>query len=149
MSDFFLLRAFKWTGALLAGFWGQMAFMVQGLAILMVVDIFVGLISAGIKGTISSDIAWKGMGKKTVALILVAVCYLITSHWSVYLGFRLGAFAAAFYCIHELISITENAFSCGVPVPPPLVKIIRTAKQELETLESKEKEVLDASSRRN
>ncbi len=131
-----VLRAAKWTAALLAGWWGQIDLLVQILVLLMVVDICVGLISAGIRGEISSDAAWKGMGKKTVSLILVAVCYLLTGHWSQYLGFHLGAFATGFYCLHELISIIENAHDCGVPVPPPLIRIIFTAKRELEALDT-------------
>ncbi len=104
--------------------------MVQLLVILMAVDIITGIAAAFANKTICSEVSFKGIAKKSIALLLVGIAnymeYLVQA--------PLGEAVAGFYAANEGVSIIENATEAGLPVP----KILRDALAKLNPEGAKE-----------
>lgn len=91
--------------------------LVLTLFVFMVADILTGVAAAFITKTLSSDISYKGMTRKIVIWIVVAMSGFVG--W-VYPAIPLLQLAAGCYCAMELLSVLENAKRCGVPIPDVL-----------------------------
>jgi toxin secretion/phage lysis holin len=108
----------KRGGALVVAFiaarWGGLPFVLQLLIILMALDILSGLIAGFVTKKLSSDVSFRGLAKKAMILVLVGLAQLLGG--AVSIG-GLGSAVAGFYCVHEGLSILENAVRAGVPVP--------------------------------
>lgn len=97
----------------------------QTLVTVMVIDYLTGLMVAGVfkkspkteSGGLKSDIGFKGLCKKFIVLMVVAMMYRI----DVFLGINyLRDLCIIGFIINEVISITENA---GLVIDlPPIVK---------------------------
>lgn len=115
--------AVRSVGAFAAGLWGALPVLVQILLILQLIDILSGLLAAWCQRTVSSDVSFRGMAKKVLCLALIGGAHALE------LGFAfdipLSSIAAGFYCIHEIISITENAARTGLPVPQQLLDVLQ------------------------
>lgn len=102
--------------------WGWLAPLDQLLVILIVLDIVSGMICSGINGTLNSDASFKGMLKKTLILLLVAMAHAIDPYASTLLqmgsmNVSIAAAVTAFFAVNECLSILENAANAGVPIP--------------------------------
>ena len=106
-------------GIFFAWFLG-LAGVIHLLIALMAIDILAGVIVGAMTKTLSSDVMWKGIGKKAIVLLLVGVGELIDHYIGLQLAIGLGEFVAGFYCAHEGLSILENAVLVGLPVPAAL-----------------------------
>jgi toxin secretion/phage lysis holin len=100
--------------ALVAGFWSGLPFVAQLLVYLMALDLLSGLMAGLVTKQLSSDVSFRGLGKKAIILLLLGLAQLIGSTVQIP---QLGAAVAGFYCVHEGLSIVENAVRAGVPVP--------------------------------
>lgn len=89
---------------------------------LMVADYVTGILVAISKGKLSSKTGRDGLIKKVLTLILVLVSHAITHVQE--LGFDVGSGIAIFFCVNELVSITENCARGGVSIPPVLLSAI-------------------------
>ncbi len=85
--------------------WAALAPMIQLLLVLMALDILSGVIAAIVTKTISSDISYRGVGKKTMVLLLVVMASAL-SPLVADGALPIGQAVALFYCINEAISIT-------------------------------------------
>ena len=107
------------------------------LVIVMLVDYITGLIKGQLKGGLSSKIGIKGIIKKFSYIILVFVGIVIdytikyvTPNYEYNIIFSL---LITFWLItNELISITENLYIIGVPVPKFVTSIIKKLKIKIE-----------------
>ena len=101
----------------------------------MVIDYISGLVIAGIfkksdktkSGGLDSNIGWKGLAKKCMTLLFILIAY------------RLDLMAGTNYIrtsviiafsANELISITENAGTMGLPVPKVIIDAIEVLKNK-------------------
>mgnify|MGYP001571678784 CR=1 FL=1 len=103
---------------------------VQLLLVLMVADIVVGMLRAIVTSEgLHSDVSYKGMAKKAMALILVGIAYVLQVQAQSVAGLEvpisIGSAVALFYSAHEFISILENAVGAGLPVPELLKSILK------------------------
>lgn len=114
--------------AFLLSIWVALSGSVQLLLMLMAFDFATGLGAGVIKKELDSSISYRGLIKKTMMLILVAVVHLIMR--PLHLGFDAGAAVALFYCANEAISITENCARADVPVPKWLIDILVKARSK-------------------
>ncbi len=114
--------------AILVGFWGGLDALVQALVLLMIIDSISGFIAGYITKTLSSDISFRGMAKKSFILMIVAAGWLL-EHKA---GFTIPKLdveqaLAGFFCANEGLSILENAARADIGLPPwfkdTLVKI--------------------------
>lgn len=106
-----------WTAGMEALFW------------VMVVDYITGLMVAGIfknssktkSGGLKSDVGFRGLCKKFVMWMIVAVMYRL----DLVLGIQyLRDLCIIGFILNEVISITENAGLMGIKLPPVISKAI-------------------------
>jgi toxin secretion/phage lysis holin len=99
--------------AAVASFWASLPFMFQLLIVLMAADIATGIAAAVATKELSSDTSFRGIAKKAIILIVVAVAGWLEPVAQV----PIGQAVAGFYAAHEGISLLENAAKAGLPVP--------------------------------
>lgn len=107
------------------------------LVIFMGIDFVTGLVVAGVfkksrktaNGALESNIGWKGLIKKGIALLIV----LIAHRLDMVIGstFIRDSVVIAFI-VNELISIVENAGLMGIPIPSAITKAIDVLKEKEE-----------------
>ena len=117
--------------AICAFLWGRLDGLLYALIAFMVIDYITGLIVAYIRKEISSKVGAKGIAKKVFILALVAVANILDSQ--VVGGSSVCRSAViGFYIANEGISVTENAYLMGVPVPKKIVEVLKQIKNEEE-----------------
>lgn len=113
-------------GSLLVGWltylYGDMDGLIVALCVAIILDYVTGLIKAGITHTLSSEIGFKGILKKILILLIVALAHVVDN--CVGSGDTWRNIAIVFYICNEGISILENAVACGLPVPDKLKNIL-------------------------
>ncbi len=85
------------------------------LLVLSIADVASGVGAAFVTKTLSSDISLKGMTKKALMWMVVAVAGAL-NHISTEIPIL--KLTAAFYCFNEGLSFCENMVRAGVPIPP-------------------------------
>lgn len=85
-----------------------------GLLTLIVLDIVMGILTAGVKGELDSRIGLKGLIKHTIIIILVVlmgvVSRLINVQW-------VSQSFCMFYILQYILSLLENLNHLGIPFP--------------------------------
>lgn len=127
MSNIFayIKTAFVIGMSYLGYFLGGFDSMIKTLLIFMLVDYLSGVINAIIKKKLSSQVGFKGIGKKAYILLIVGSVNL--------LGSAIGLDEAryliiSFYLANEGISLIENASAIGVPIPKKVKEILQQLK---------------------
>lgn len=116
------------TGSLSSYLFGGWTLGIQILFTFVALDYVTGVISSGKEGKLSSRVGIKGISKKVMIFIFVAVGHLI----DIYLEngnnlIRDGVIA--FFVFNEIVSITENAGRI-VPIPPAIQRAIEILKDK-------------------
>lgn len=107
-------------GAALGGFDGFM----YALCILMITDYITGVIEAGYSHEISSKVGFKGILKKILMFVVIAVAHLIDTY-VIHTPGMLRTATIFFYVSNEGISILENISLCGVAIPKKLQSVLK------------------------
>jgi toxin secretion/phage lysis holin len=81
-----------------------------------------GVIAGAVEGKLSSQIGMKGIAKKVMIFLIVAVAHLADT--AVGMGNIFRDAAIFFYIANELLSILENAGRIGVPIPSAIQKAV-------------------------
>ena len=117
-----------WLGYFLGGMDGLMI----ALVVFMALDYITGIIIAVINRMLSSETGFKGLAKKLLILVFVALGHIIDTY---ILGGTPAAMSAVmlFYLANEGISIIENAAALGLPVPRKLREIMEQIKDKGES----------------
>ena len=98
----------------------------QVLVLFVVLDYITGLVAAWYSKTLNSQVGFRGICKKVLLFIPVAICYALDQ----VIGQEiLRSLAIFFYLANEGLSITENLGLCGVPVPAQLMAALEQLKQ--------------------
>lgn len=95
----------------------------------IVIDYITGVMLAIIKKKLSSSIGFKGIFKKVMIFMMVAIGHTIDA----YLIKNGGAIRTAvifFYISNEGISILENSANIGLPIPEKLKEILVQLKED-------------------
>ncbi len=121
----YLKIGFAAIGGVLGWLFGGFDALVYALIAFAVIDYITGVLVAICKKNVSSEIGFKGISKKIMIFLLVALGniidqYVLTS------GSALRTMIIMFYLTNEGISIIENAEKMGMPVP---AKLKNTLKQ--------------------
>jgi len=111
----------------LGGFFAGLHPVFYTLLVLMLLDIATGFLAGYITRKLNSDVSWRGMAKKAMMLLVVAAASIMAQAWE--FDVPLGAIVAGFYCIHELLSISENAIRAGLPLPKQFVDAIEKIQE--------------------
>lgn len=109
--------------------WGQADGLLYALIAFMTIDYITGVIVACLGHRLSSEVGFKGIAKKVLILLLVAVGHLLDAH---ILGGGAVCRSAVigFYIANEGISILENCGAIGIPLPKKLLDVLKRLKDK-------------------
>lgn len=122
------------VGAVLGFMYGEVTGLFWALIAFMALDYITGVIVAVIEKRLSSEVGFRGLAKKFLILVFVAVGHIADTY---ILGGTPAAMSAVmlFYMANEGISIIENAAALGLPVPKKLTSIMEQIKNKSESEE--------------
>lgn len=122
------------VGAVLGFMYGEVSGLFWALIAFMALDYVTGVIVAIIEKRLSSEVGFRGLAKKFLILVFVAVGHIADTY---ILGGTPAAMSAVmlFYIANEGISIIENAAALGLPVPKKLTNIMEQIKNKSESEE--------------
>lgn len=113
------------TGFLI-GIYGGWSVLLQVLLTLVVIDYISGLLASGVEGKLSSKVGFKGIAKKLMIFVLVAVGHLVDK--AIGQGSMIQDSIIFFYMGNEILSIIENAGRTGLPVPDQIKSAVQILK---------------------
>ena len=108
---------------------GEFAGMITALVTLIVLDYITGIIAAGIEKRLISEVGARGIAKKVIMLLVVAVAN-VADRDIIGEGNVLRSVTAMFYIANEGISLLENGARLGVPMPKKLIDVLAQLKKE-------------------
>lgn len=124
------IKFFAAMGGLVAGYiFGEMDGLFIALLIFIVIDYLTGVIAAIYNRKLSSEVGFKGILKKIMILILVAVAHVI-DQYVMHCGSSCRTAVIFFYLANEGISILENVSRLDLPVPEKLKKVLEQIKEK-------------------
>ncbi len=120
------------VGAVLGFMYGEVNGLFWALIAFMALDYITGVIVAIIEKRLSSEVGFRGLAKKFLILVFVAVGHIADTY---ILGGTPAAMSAVmlFYIANEGISIIENAAALGLPVPKKLTSIMEQIRNKSES----------------
>ena len=114
----------------IAGFlYGKADGLIYALLAFIILDYVTGVTVGCINKNLSSEVGFKGIAKKVVILLLVAVGNIL----DIYIlgdGAVCRSTVIGFYLANEGISILENAGNLGIPLPKKLVAVLKQLKND-------------------
>jgi toxin secretion/phage lysis holin len=117
-------------GAVVGYLFGESTGLFLVLFWMVVIDYGSGLAAGYTEKTLSSKIGFKGIVKKVMIFVMVALAHLVDSALGTKNMFRDATIV--FYMANELLSIFENAGRMGVPVPDRLMQAVEVLKGKSE-----------------
>lgn len=114
-----------WLGWFLGGFDGFL----YALIVFVVADYITGIMLAILNRQLSSQIGFKGIFKKVLIFIFVAIAHIIDQQ-IIGDGSVVRTAVTFFYISNEGISLIENSAKMGLPVPEKLKAVILSLKKE-------------------
>lgn len=119
--------AFAILGGAITAVLGGWDLALQVLALFVVLDYLVGLIAAWTEKSLDSRVGFRGIAKKILLFVPIAICYALDQ----VLGQEiLRSLAIFFYIANEGLSIIENLGRAGVPVPAALGDALEQMKRK-------------------
>ena len=114
----------------IAGFLvGEFDGLYKALLMLIIADYITGVIVAVVKKQLSSEVGAKGIAKKILMLIVVAVANVLDVQ-IIGGGAGLRNTTIIFYAANEVISLLENTGKLGLPYPPKLLDVLEQIKNK-------------------
>jgi len=121
----------KWAatiiGGLLTGLLGGWDLALQVLVLFVVLDYATGLTAAWYEKKLDSSIGFRGIAKKILLFVPIAVAYALDKALGQDI---LRSLAIWFYMANEGLSILENLGRAGVPIPEPIKTALEQLKQK-------------------
>ena len=112
-------------GAVLGGFDGFL----YALVVFVVMDYFTGVLAAGVKKELSSEVGFKGIAKKVCIFVLVGIANIVDTQ-VIHDGAVIRTAVIFFYLANEGLSILENSAIIGLPVPDKLKDMLLQLAEE-------------------
>lgn len=98
------------------------------LVIIIALDIATGLLRALMQRQLSSSVSWRGMLKKVMILLIVALAY--QADCLIGAGSLVRDATVIFFGVSEALSVLENATAAGLPVPEFLREALRQLNEK-------------------
>lgn len=120
------------VGAVLGFMYGEVTGLFWALIAFMALDYITGVVVAIIEKRLSSEVGFRGLAKKFLILVFVAVGHIADTY---ILGGTPAAMSAVmlFYIANEGISIIENAAALGLPVPKKITGLMEQIRNKSES----------------
>ena len=119
-----------------AFFYGDINVLVITALSFIVIDYITGVLVAISNHKLNSAIGFKGIAKKCWILIMIGVGNLLDN--ALNLNGVMKTLVCTFYIANEGISILENGFKLGIPIPKKVVKVLKTLKEKADNLDEDE-----------
>ena len=107
---------FAALGAFLGWFFGGFLY---ALIVFVVTDYFTGILAAGVKHELSSEVGFRGIAKKVCIFVLVGIANIVDTQ-VIQNGSAIRTAVIFFYLSNEGLSVLENAAVIGLPIPDKL-----------------------------
>lgn len=117
------------VGALLSFLYGDVTPLMYALIAMVALDVITGIAKGVVECTLSSRTCFRGLLRKFLILILVAVAHVIDAYVTNTYPVLQSA-VMMFFIANEAISITENAAALGLPVPKKLLQVLENMHKE-------------------
>ena len=128
MND--VIKAILAAFCAIAGFlFGDMDGLMYALIALIIIDYISGVIAAVVEKKLSSEVGAKGIAKKVLMLLIVAVANIVDIN-VIGEGHVLKSVTIFFYIANEGISLLENSGRLGVPWPKKLLDVLKQLKDK-------------------
>lgn len=114
------------VGAIVGYIFGEWSVLLQILLAFVIIDYVSGLLASGVEGKLSSKVGFKGIAKKLMIFVLVAVGHFVDK--AIGDGSMVQNAIIFFYLGNELLSILENAGRTGLPVPEQIKNAVDVLK---------------------
>lgn len=114
------------VGAIVGYIFGEWSVLLQILLAFVIIDYVSGLLASGVEGKLSSKVGFKGIAKKIMIFVLVAVGHLTDR--AIGDGSMVQNAIIFFYLGNELLSILENAGRTGLPIPEQVKNAVDVLK---------------------
>ncbi len=119
-------------GGIAAYIWGGWDPLIIVLVAMVSIDYITGVINAGLQHGLSSQVGFKGLLKKIVIFMIVAVGTLIDRIIPA-TNAAVRTAVCMYYIANEGLSILENAAEMGLPLPTALKKVLGQIRREDES----------------
>ena len=97
--------------------------------VVVVMDYFTGVLAAGVKKELSSEVGFKGIAKKVCIFVLVGIANIVDTQ-VIHDGAAIRTAVIFFYLANEGISVLENSAVIGLPVPEKLKEMLLQLTEE-------------------
>ncbi len=111
------------VGGCVASYLGGYDLLLRSLITFIVIDYLSGLLKATYNKQLNSDVGFKGILKKVMILLVVAMSYSL----SVVINMDFRSYIIMFFIANEGISILENAGEF-LPIPKQLIDLLEKLK---------------------
>lgn len=116
------------VGGLVSYLFGGWSVLLQTLVVFIVLDYVIGVVVAGYYGKLNSKVGFKGIAKKVLILLLVAIAHQIDLLLGD--GSLIRDSVIFFYIANELLSILETVGRTNLPIPNVLRKAVETLNEK-------------------
>lgn len=117
------------VSAIIGFLFGEFDGLLYALIAFMALDYISGVAVACVQKKLSSAIGFKGIAKKVLILMLVAVGHILDAR-VLGAGSVCRSAVIGFYVANEGVSILENASKLGLPLPKKLVDVLEQLKNK-------------------
>ena len=117
-------------GAVASYLFGGWDSAIQTLFVFVVIDYLTGVLASGKQGELSSKAGLKGIGRKCMIFMFVAMGHMADLHLSDGHAHLFRDGVITFFIANEALSITENAGKMGVPIPEPIRRAVEIFKEK-------------------
>ena len=121
--------AFAAFGGFIGWFLGGFDGFLYALVVFVVMDYFTGVLAAGVKKELSSEVGFKGIAKKVCIFVLVGIANIVDTQ-VIHDGAAIRTAVIFFYLANEGISVLENSAVIGLPVPEKLKEMLLQLTEE-------------------
>ena len=121
--------AFAAFGGFIGWFLGGFDGFLYALVVFVVMDYFTGVLAAGVKKELSSEVGFKGIAKKVCIFVLVGIANIVDTQ-VIHDGAAIRTAVIFFYLANEGISVLENSAVIGLPVPEKLKEMLLRLTEE-------------------
>lgn len=127
--------AFAAFGGFIGWFVGGFDGFLYALVVFVVMDYFTGVLAAGVKKELSSEIGFRGIAKKVCIFVLVGIANIVDTQ-VIHDGAVIRTAVIFFYLANEGISVLENSAVIGLPVPEKLKEMLLQLADEIHSADS-------------
>lgn len=128
--DHAVKTAFGILGGIAGFLWGSLDGLLIALFCFMGFDFITGLIVAGANREINSEVCFRGLAKKLLIMVIIAIAHLLDTQIFMGESSVCRSSVICFYLANEGLSITENCGKLGLPMPKKIKRMLKQLRDD-------------------